>query len=327
MDNYEDIDRSELRRQARASLERNAISNDPDKIQLKDIMLYILIALATIVSMTDFSLSWQSFREFTALTVFLFVITTLIYQNRYEKGKSRGKREEGYAKSLSDYRTARDSIYNNNLAKLVPIFCQWYRKKELREYRENLLTDIDMEYEEYREKYLRLSDKEILKSNLSSRTKKILIKANKAQAIKLSAGMILNESGEANRNKLLGQSGKEREKKDKRMNAISRIAITLFAGTIAIDLIMDFSLLTIAQWCVRMIPIASAIIFGDDSGYCDIVVTESTFKQNQISVIKLFNEFAEENKDKPSEVPTIQDEIEAVSEDTKKTLVEKGGEP
>lgn len=291
MDDFENVDRSELRRRTRAAIEKNASANEPDKIQLKDIMLFVLVALAAIISMTDFTLSWQSFRDFTALTVFLYIITTLVFQNRYERGKNRGKMDEQYKEILTNYREARDGIYAKNLAAEVPRFCQWYKKKELEEYRESLLTDIDMSYEEYREKYLRMSSKEIMKlPELSLTAKKIIIKANHARSVKLSAGMVLNESGEAKRKKLLGLSGREREKMDKRVNAISRIVMTLFAGTIAINIIMDFSLLTIAQWCVRMVPIVSAMIFGDDSGYCSVVVTETNFKNNQISVINLFEE-------------------------------------
>ena len=294
MDDYENIDRAELRRKTRASLERNALTAESDKVQLKDIMLFALVGLAAIISMTDFSLSWQSFRDFTALTVFLYIITTLVYQNRYEKGKNRGRSDETFKTTLTDYRKARDEIYAKNLASVVPDFCKHYKQKELREYRESLLVDIDMNYDEYKEKYMRKSLKEILKSKLPFNMKKTLIKSNNAKSIKLSPGMLLNESGEVNRKKLLGISGKEREKIDKRFNAISRIVITLFSGVIAINIIMDFSLLTIAQWCIRMIPIVAAIIIGDDSGYCDIVVTEANFKQNQISVIKLFDEYSKE---------------------------------
>ena len=294
MDDYENIDSSELRRKTRASLERNALSTEPDKVQLKDIMLFALVGLAAIISMTDFSLSWQSFKDFTALTVFLYIITTLVYQNRYEKGKNRGRSEDSFKTTLTDYRKARDGIYSKNLASAVPDFCKHYKQKELREYRESLLVDVDMNYDEYKEKYMRKSTKEILKSKIPFNMKKIILKANNAKSLKLAPGMILNESGEVNRKKLLGLSGKEREKIDKRVNAISRIVITLFSGVIAINIIMDFSLLTIAQWCIRMIPVVAAIIVGDDSGYCDIVVTEVNFKLNQISVIKLFDEYSKE---------------------------------
>ncbi len=292
MDNmdYENMSTSELRRKARADLERNALTAEPDKIQLKDIMLFVLVGLAAVVSMTDLSLSWRSVRDFTALTVFLYIITTLVFQNRYEKGKNRGRTDDTYKETLTNYRKARDEIFEKNLAGEVPNFCQEYKISELREYRESLLIDANISYDEYAEKYMFKSDKDILKLKLPWRIKKILLKANNAKSIKLDPGAILNESGETSRKKLLGMNGRQREKIDKRFNAISRIIITLFTGLVAINIIMDFSLLTIVQWCVRMIPIFSAIIMGDDSGYCDIVITETNFKQSQIAVIKLFYE-------------------------------------
>lgn len=288
--NVENIDTSELRRKTRATLERNALSPETDKTQLKDIMLFVLIGLAAVISMTDFSLSWGTVRDFTALTVFLYIITTLVYQNRYERGKNRGRSEEVYTTALDNYRKARNAIYEKNLASKVSDFCKEYKVRELREYRESLLVDLDISYEEYKDKYMSLSWKQIFKSHLPYRFKKILWKANMACSIKLAPGMILNESGEISRKRLLGLSGQGRERIDKRFNAISRIVITLFSGVIAIDIIMDFSMLTVAQWCIRMIPIIAAVIMADDSGYCNVVVTETNFKNNQISVIKLFEE-------------------------------------
>lgn len=288
--NVENIDTSELRRKTRANLERNALSPETDKTQLKDIMLFVLIGLAAVISMTDFSLSWGTVRDFTALTVFLYIITTLVYQNRYERGKNRGRSEEVYTTALDNYRKARNAIYENNLASKVSDFCKEYKVRELREYRESLLVDLDISYEEYKDKYMSLSWKQIFKSHLPYRFKKILWKANMARSIKLAPGMILNESGEISRKRLLGLSGQSRERIDKRFNAISRIVMTLFSGVIAIDIIMDFSMITVAQWCIRIIPVIASVIMADDSGYCSVVVTETNFKNNQISVIKLFEE-------------------------------------
>lgn len=291
MNDYDKLDKAEFRRQTRATLERNAIEAAPDKIQIKDIILILLVIVAAIVSVSEFTFTWPSLKKLTALGIFLYIITTLVYRNRYERGKGRGRADEDYRASLAEYREVRDEIYARNLAGKVPDFCKWYRKKELREYRESLLTDIDMEYDEYREKYLRLSPKEIMRLDMKLEAKTTILKANRAKAIRLTPGMILNESGEADRQQLMGQSGKERERADKRSNAISRALMTLCTGMIAVELIKDFSIVTIIQWCIRMLPVASAIVFGDDTGFCDIAVTETNFKKDQTKIIRIFNEY------------------------------------
>jgi hypothetical protein len=287
---------NEFRRQTRKNLEKGIVTAEPDKLQINDIMLGALVIIAAVISLTDFSFSIGSIANITALTIFLYLITTFVYRNRYAKGVMRGKREEEYICSLEEYRQKRDWIYNNNLAGYVPAFCTYYKKKELREYRESLLSDVEIPYEEYAEKYLKLPKRKIMALPLSIEAKKIILKCNAAKSIKLMPGMILNENGEYSRHKLIGKSGKQREIQDKRKNAITRAVYVLFGGLIVFDVIFNFSLQTCLQWLIRMLPVVLAIITGDDSGYCNISVTEVAFKKGQSNVINLFSEYLEEQK-------------------------------
>ena len=220
----------------------------------------------------------------------------MVYRNRYDKGKRRGRCDSEYLLSLKEYRAKRQSIYDRAVASLVPRFCKDYKIRELREYREGLLADVDMEYDEYKEKYQRKSEKSIMKLDLPLETRKTLVKCNKAKPIRLVPGLILNENGETDREKLIGTSGRERERSDKKRQLIYRGVMVLFGSLVAINIILDFSLITIFQWFVRMVPVISAIMMGDDSGYCNITVTETSFKRDQVSVINLFFEYVEEQE-------------------------------
>lgn len=287
---------SDLRRQTRKQLEKGLLNAEPDRIQINDIMLGALVVIAAVVSMTDFSFSVGSIANITALTVFLYLVTTFVYRNRYAKGIMRGKKEKEYTESLAEYREKRDWIYDNNLAGQVPAFCTYYKKKELREYREALLSDIEMSYDEYSEKYLNMPKRKVMALPLSLEAKKVILKCNAAKSIRLMPGMILNENGEYDRHTLIGKSGRQRELQDKRKNAITRAVYVVFGGLIVFDVIFNFSMQTCLQWLIRMLPIVIAIISGDDSGYCNISVTEIAFKKGQINVISLFREYLEEKK-------------------------------
>lgn len=298
MDNNDKINyatASENRRNQKRDFERGLIANEPDKFQLNDIMLIAMVIIAAVLSLTDFTFSFGDWKKLTALTIFLYMITMLIYRNRYAKGLSRGKKDEEYKWSLSNYREKRGIITDKGLISSVPGFCTWYKKKELREYRESLLSDVEIEYEEYKEKYLKMPEKEILRLPLSGEAKQTIIRCNRLKAIKLTPGMILNESGEFDRNKLIGKSGRQREREDKRQQAISRAVYVVFGAAIAFDMIFNFSLETIAQWVARMLPIVMAIVNGDDNGYCNVTVTETNFKKDQANVIDIFLEYAEDN--------------------------------
>ena len=288
--------KSDARRDARRTLEKETINKASDRITMNDIMLAVLVLIAAAISFTDFTLSLGSLKNFTALTLFLYIITTLVYRNRYDKGKKRGKLDEEYISSLTEYRGKRQSIYDRSVASLVPAFCRDYKVRELRQYRESLLADVDMEYSEYKEKYQRKSEKSIMNLDLPRETRKTIIRCNRAKPIRLVPGLIMNENGETDREKLIGMSGRERERADKRAQAISRGVIVLFGSVVVITIILDFSLITVFQWFVRMIPVISAIIMGDDSGYCNVTVTETNFKRDQVAVINLFLEYVGEQE-------------------------------
>ena len=311
--NFDYKQSAEKRRNTRKDFERGVISNESDKFQLNDLMLGALVVIAAILSFTDFTFSAGDWKNLTALTLFLYIITMFVYRNRYEKGMARGKRDSEYRESLMTYRENRKELTLKSLVSHVPAFCIYYKKQELREYRESLLCDIEMEYDTYKEKYIMMSEKDILKLPISAEAKKIIIKCNRAKAIKLYPGMILNESGEFDREKLIGKSGRQRERQDKKKQAVTRAVYVLFGAAVAFDMIFNFSLMTIAQWIVRMLPIIFAIISGDDGGYCNITVTETNFKRDQSNVIGLFMEYAKRNnlveedkkppEDPPEEVP------------------------
>lgn len=311
--NFDYKQSAENRRNTRRDFERGVISNAPDKFQLNDIMLGALVVIAAILSFTDFSFSAGDWKNLTALTLFLYIITMFIYRNRYEKGMARGKRDSEYQLSLKTYRENRNEISLKNLASHVPEFCTYYKKQELREYRESLLCDIEMDYDTYKEKYLMMSKKDVLNLPISIEAKRIIIKCNCAKAVKLYPGMILNESGEFDRDKLIGKSGRQRERQDKKKQAITRAVYVLFGAAVAFDMIFNFSIATIAQWVVRMLPIIIAMVSGDDGGYCNITVTETNFKRDQSSVIGLFMEYAKKNSlieedNTPTVTPTEESE-------------------
>lgn len=292
---------ADARRDARRTFESRASASG--KFALNDIMLMGLVLIAATISFTDFTLSLGSIKSFTALSVFLYVITTLVYRNRYDKGKRRGYRDDEYKSALEKYRSRRDDVYEAKYASQVPEFCRIFKARELRRYRESVLSDADLSYDEYAQKYRGKSWRYVMGLSLSSDARRAIMKCNRAKPIKLTPNMILNENGEFGRSRLIGQSGRERERSDKKRQLISRAIMALLGSMIAINLILDFSLVTVFQWFVRMLPVVSAVITGDDSGFCNVVVTETNFKRDQVAVINLFFEYMDEKRGASSDAP------------------------
>lgn len=276
------------RRELRRTLEID--TGTINKFSMNDLMLAGIVVIAMVISLTDFTFSLGDFKNFTALTLFLYVITTIIYRNRYNRGKLRGRSDPEYIEALNAYRKAKNKITESGIVSEVSDFCQEYKTRELKEYRKGILADVDLDYDEYLEKYRLLTNRDVMKLPMPLSVRKAILKCNKAKPITLTPGLIMNESGEANRQKLVTQSGREREIKDKREQLLSRGLVVFLGGAIAVNIIFDFSFITIVQWFVRMLPIIGAIIMGDDGGFCNIAVTETNFKKDQTAIINLFLE-------------------------------------
>ena len=297
----EPLSGAEKRRELRRNLERD--TSNVNKFSMNDLMLAGIVVIAMVLSLTDFTFSLGDFKNFTALTLFLYVVTTIVYRNRYNRGKLRGRSDPEYLEALKTYRLAKNKITELGIASDVPTFCQTYKTTELKEYRKGILADVDLDYNEYMEKYRHLTNKAVMKLSLPLNMRKAIIKCNNAEPLKLTPGLIMNESGEADRHKLVAQSGREREIKDKRTDFVWRGLMVALGGMIAVNVIFDFSFLTIVQWFVRMLPMLSALIMGDDSGFCDIAVTETNFKKDQTAIINLLLEYVKA-KEPPEEEAT-----------------------
>lgn len=297
---------ADKRRELRRNLELE--SSSVNKFSMNDIMLAGIVVIAMVLSLTDFTLAPGDFRNFTALSLFLYVVTTIVYRNRYNRGKLRGRNDPEYKEALKEYRIAKEKISEGGIASSIPAFCQYYKAHELKEYRKGMLADVDMDYDEYMKSYRQLSFWQAWRLPMPYHTRMAIIKCNYARPIKLTPGLITNESGEADREKLISQSGIERERIDKLKQIIWRGVVVFLGCMIAVNIIFDFSLIAIARWLVRMLPIVSAIIMGDDSGFCNIAVTETNFKKDQVSIINLLFEYSEKVKNEPApEEPTTED--------------------
>lgn len=282
------------KRRLRRELELESIG-EKHKFQINDIVLGALVLVAAIISFTDFSFSWGDLSSITAITLFMYIITMLVYRNCYSRGMAKGREDEEYKSVLDAYRHKRNEVYTRGLAGQVPDFCVWYKKKELKEYRESLLCDVNITYEDYTEKYMTMSYKKLLKTELSKEARKVIVKCNKAKSIDLYPGAVLNENGEFDRHKLIGKSGRERERQDKRNQAISRAVYVMFGALVACDVFLNFSPIIIAQWVVRMLPVIIAVISGSDGGFNNITITEVAFKNGQLNILNLFTEYVKKH--------------------------------
>lgn len=289
---------------------------EENRTKLSDIALIAMVAIAAIVSFSDITLDMRSLGNFTAMTAFLYCITTMTYRNRYNHGKMRGREDPEYKRALSDYEAALKEIPKECTDDMIAEYCEQYKERELKGYRKDLLLSFHVEYDVYKSTYLNMKFWEVLTLKKSWAFRWMILRCNRAKAIRLTPSMILNESGRARRDRVIGMSGAQRERIDKTWEAIWRVIMSVGGGAIVVSLMFDFSWQTVAQWGIRISPVVTAILSGGDAGYNDIAVTETNHKRGQTEMIRRMIEDLNKNlKERRSLDPNVKKEAVPVGDE------------
>ncbi len=266
------------------------------RIKLSDFVLAVTILLATVANFTEFSFSFQGLNRIAATSVLVYIVTTMTYNHFYNKGKLEGRNDAAYKAVAEEYRAERDSVLNGELIVRVPSFIDYYIKNELTEYRKSILIQYDIPYEEYVEKYLRLSAWGVMRLKLGVKLKLAILRCNRAKPVSVTkADMVANDDNAINRSKPVGISGHRKEVRNKTKNSVTRLVTTLFSGAIGVDIVLNFSWIAVVTWAIRMLPILTSLVTGQINGYRNITETEAGYKQNQIYLIRLFKEWCGKN--------------------------------
>ena len=110
---------------------RASIGAEEGKLRMSNAMLCALVLVAALVSFTGITFSIQAIRDFTALTVFIYFITTMTYRNRYNCGKLRGRESKEYREAIKEYRDAVNEIPDTVTDDRIAAYCEEYKKREL----------------------------------------------------------------------------------------------------------------------------------------------------------------------------------------------------
>jgi len=242
---------------------------DKFRVSAADITLFAAVAVAAVISLGEIKLNISTVSNMTLLVSLLYVLTTLVYRNRYTVSLERGKATVKYREAYAEYDSLRRSLYEAGLSERVSGFCSDFVSRELAEYRSGLLAEAGVEYADYINKYRGQGALRLRKNyRLSPYAVKAIVRCDHAKGVRLNKNMILLNDGDTScRSKPFGFSSKAKQRRDYRVNVISRLIVTLLSGVIAVSFIIDPSIATLVQWCVRMVPVLSAAFFGSVSGF------------------------------------------------------------
>ena len=246
-----------------------------------------LFFVAAVVLTTDIK-GIQSVAQIAELGLSFVVILFLTYSMYFscsDSGVKSGKASTMYIEICKRCDELKNRIITRNLYKTLVDFCKDYVRRELRNACIELLSPVNISYEEYEEK-CKGKDLETLEDLYSKTQLKAIKRANKLKPIKLSADMICKRSRRGVRRNPLGMNpGTKKVIND--AFSFAKITLTsLLTGAVVLDAVVDFSWATIVGVLLKLMPVVVNAFNGYKSGYENIVIDSVDYMNEQIDLME-----------------------------------------
>ena len=231
--------------------------------------LFILCAIASVVSFWDVTLTIDKAFTIGWVTVLLYIVSTTVYRTNYDGGIYRGRQTDAYKEITRTFRTYRDRIMKESRIDALREWCRDFRIQDVRNVRMEIVCPY-MSYDDYLAKYANLSPQKVKELGLSRKVQSAINRANAVEPVELTADMLLNLSFSKKlfgKRRILPRSGDEQRRGDFVSNYAKRLVITILCGLFAVEFISDPSMESFLQWIIRMIPVVMAFLTGDAGGF------------------------------------------------------------
>ena len=254
---------------------------------LNMVMIFCII-IAGVLFMGEIELTFGSILNVSLLVAIIYLIASIAYRNNYQNGMYAAMKDDEYCKAKERYEKAKHDIYSLGIASKLGDYCVRYIEQDLKKYRASILADACIPYDKYESDYIGKTYKELMEKGLSKKTARCIVRANKASGIKINTGTLLTSDSNFHRHRGLGMSTLTRRNVDFATNMVSRLFTTLLSGTVVIDVIINPSWQSLAQWALRMVAIFWAAVSGYDAGVKNISETTLSYISRKTEILKIF---------------------------------------
>lgn len=253
-----------------------------------NMVMIFCIVIAGLLFLGEIKLTFGSILNVSLLVAIIYLIASIAYRNNYQNGMYAAMKNEEYRKAKENYESAKEEIYTLGIAPKLADYCVKYIENDLKKYRASILSDACIPYNIYESNYLGKSYKELLSSGMSKKTAQCIKRANNATGIKLNTSTLLTSDSNTHKHRGLGMSTLTKRNMDFATNMVSRLLTTLLSGTVVIDVIINPSWQSLAQWALRMIAVFWAAVTGYDAGVKNICETTISYMSKKTEILKIF---------------------------------------
>ena len=210
-----------------------------------------------------------------------------MYINCSDSGMRFGLRNDLYLDAVDKFEEKKKEIIGKNYQGRLHEFCWYYINKELENTKMNILAVVGFDYQTYINKWLALTDKQIMALEyLTKPQKEAIIKANAVVPIKLTPEMIMKRGRKTGKRGALGIDPGTKKKINFGMKFISSVFTSLCMTLIIVDFVIEPTWIMFVSCTLRLMIVIINGFSGYKFGYENIVYDTANYMSDQTDLME-----------------------------------------
>lgn len=284
-------------------------------INNKGFLVGVFLIFIVIVVFTT-NINFASTLDWMRLGLVFFVLlfcSYSMYVNCADSGTRAGRNSEVYIDTKKEYEAAKKRIVDDKKQGRLLEFCRFYIDDELQNTRDMILSEAGLTYDLYKSEYLGKDEATIKKDpRLSQLQIEAVLRANAVKPIKLTPDMIMKRGRGGNRRAPLGLKPQTKKGWAFASKFITSLLTSGLTGAIALDAIANPSWATFAEMCLKLLLIVLNGFAGYRMGYENITIDTVNYINDQIDLMKQFEQYMDKNPIEEESYETAVREVESV---------------
>ena len=278
----------------------NSITNNA-----RTLMIIFILFVVVVVMTTDIRFVTISDLKNLGLEFFLLLFCSYaMYVYCADGGSNAGFATEEYRNAVQRFTELKQKIVNGMLYPRLNEFCAYYAAEELKKTRMQYLLVASITYEEYLEKYSKLTSAEIKAINgITKVQKNAIIHANRVRQIRFTPDMMTTMQGKSFFARFsLYATPKARRNFSFGAKFVKMSFLSVGMSLIALEVILEPSWIVFAEVCMKLATVVLNGFDGHKMGFINIAVDTVNYTEQQSDFMQQAIQYIESHP--TSETPT-----------------------
>lgn len=248
------------------------------------ILFTVIVVMTTDITLVTIS----SIRDF-GLEFFIILFTSYaLYVLCADGGTSAGYATDVYKESVKRFGEMKNKVLEDNRYSRLNEYCAYYIAEDLKKARMQYLVVASIKYDEYVEKYSKLSKREIMVlTELTELQKKAIAKANRVKQIKFTPDMLYTINGKGVFTRFVLQLTPKMLKNlafGTKFIKMSFVAVGM--SLIALKVIVEPSWSVFAEVCMKLVTVIINGFDGRTMGFNNITIDTVNYTDTQSDLMQ-----------------------------------------